>query len=1027
MAEITFKFPGFFDQEIDQSSASENISGTPAGLIGTSHKGQAFVPTLIGSISVFNDKFGTAGGDKTTAELAAQQFFLNGSALRFVRVLGAGGNTTSTDIATTNQKGTVKGAGFVITSGEPTDARLRDGRHIGAVQFLAAQHSIVAASDAATPYFTDNDSFGLSAGSGTANVLRGVLLMASGTCARVMDYGQRFSQANISDDVATPSTDKLFKLVLSSSSPGFYSSEGFTGIKIFTASFDPDSDRYIGKILNTNPERFQEEEHLLYLHFPIEDTVATISTTANSVAILSGTVNTSQASGDQSLAFRDAFGRYDTRFSNSRTPTFISQPFGATEYDLFHFETVDDGAMSSKLYKVSITNIKKSTDPTSPYGTFSVQVRDFYDSDLAPVILEQFSNCNLNPESPNYIAALIGDSKRSFNFDAASTRERRINNTGRYPNKSSKIRVVMNDNVERRVVPGAALPFGYRGFPTMKTTDALSDDATRPISGGATVARRLTGVGSVSGLIGSIVPPVPHRFKVTRNAINATQNFVGDPSTTEVADSRLYWGVKFERSPALSLFGSAYFPNAITTPNDLIENYSKFMGISKLDVLVTGSQIDAFNNNKFTLARVALANSLDNRSADVAITDLTGSADDHMLAAAYIRNGKPAYGTLTINDPVNSQKRMTLGTLVALTSSDYFNRFSQYNKFSTFFYGGFDGTNILDRDMKILDDRACSGEDSGKAKATLDIGLRGFTPGTSTSNAYVASYNVGADLLTDKTDSDVNMICVPGIKDPSVTDYVSQKVSDFQLAMYVMDIPSYDDQGKRIYDTATPNIQNTISRFSSRGINNSHVAVYYPDVSVVDANTGSRVRTAASSVALGALAQNDAISNPWFAPAGFNRTALANVAATSCRLNSTDRDDLYDARINPIVRFPGTGFVIFGQKTLQSTKSALDRVNVRRLLISLKRDVGAVASRFLFEQNDSKTRANFVASVTPVLLNVQTQQGVSQFKIICDETNNTQSDVINNTMNVRIIIVPTRAVEYISIDFIINNTGVQFV
>jgi phage tail sheath protein FI len=243
----------------------------------------------------------------------------------------------------------------------------------------------------------------------------------------------------------------------------------------------------------------------------------------------------------------------------------------------------------------------------------------------------------------------------------------------------------------------------------------------------------------------------------------------------------------------------------------------------------------------------------------------------------------------------------------------------------------------------------------------------------------------------------------------------------------LMDVPIYDDQGARIYNTALPNIQNTISRFSSRAINNSYVAAYFPDVSVVDADTGSRIRTAASSVALGALAQNDALANPWFAPAGFNRTALSNVASTTCRLNSTDRDDLYEARINPIVRFPGTGFVIFGQKTLQSTKSALDRVNVRRLVLALKRDVGEVASRFLFDQNDAATRANFVASATPVLLNVQNQQGVQQFRIICDETNNTQSDIINNTMNVRIIIVPTRAVEYIVIDFIINNTGVQFV
>jgi len=1022
MAEITFKFPGFFDREIDQSAVSETISGTPAGLVGTSHKGQAFIPTLVGSEATFRSKFGTTSGDKTTSELAAQQFFRSGTALRFVRVLGAGGNTTSTDVAVTNQKGTVKGAGFVITGAPNTD-----GRHIGSVQFIAAKHSVAASSDAATPYFTDNDSFGLSSGTGNANVVRAVLLLASGTCARVMSYSDSFSETNISDDAATPSTDKLFKLVISSSSPGFYTDEGFTGIKIFTASLDPDSDKYVAKILNTVPSRFEEEEHLLYLHFPVEDTVASVSTDANSIAILSGSVNTSQASGDQSLSFRDAFGRYDTRFSNARTPVFISQPFGATEYNLFNFETIDDGKESSSLYKVSIINLRKSTDPTSPFGSFSVQVRDFYDSDLAPVILEQYDNCNLNPESPSYIAALIGDAKSFFNFDSASPTERRINNLGRYPNRSSRIRVVMNDAVENRIVPGEALPFGFRGVSVVKTSDALADDASRPITGGSAAARRLTGVGSVSGLISSIVPPIPHRFKVTRNAINASQAFVGDASDTEAVDSRLYWGVKFERSPALSLFGSAYFPNAITTPNEAIANHAKFMGIQKLDTLVTGSQADTFNNNKFTLARVALPNALNGRTPDVAISDITGSADDHMLDAAYFRNANPAYGTLTVRDPINTSVRMTLGTLVALTSSDYFNKFSGYNKFSTFFYGGFDGTNILDRDLGALNDRACSSEGDGKAKSSLNIGLRGFTVGSGLSNAYVNSYNVAADLITNKTDSDVNIICVPGIKEPAVTDYFGAATADYQLAIYLMDIPSYDDQGSRIYGTTTPNVQNTISRFSSRTINNSHVAAYYPDVSVVDADTGSRVRTAASSVALGALAQNDALSNPWFAPAGFNRTALSNVASTTCRLNSTDRDDLYDARINPIVRFPGTGFVIFGQKTLQSTKSALDRVNVRRLLIALKRDIGDVASRFLFEQNDAASRANFVSAATPVLLNVQTQQGIQQFRVVCDESNNTQTDVLNNVMNVRIIIIPTRAVEYIVIDFIINNTGVQFV
>ena len=144
------------------------------------------------------------------------------------------------------------------------------------------------------------------------------------------------------------------------------------------------------------------------------------------------------------------------------------------------------------------------------------------------------------------------------------------------------------------------------------------------------------------------------------------------------------------------------------------------------------------------------------------------------------------------------------------------------------------------------------------------------------------------------------------------------------------------------------------------------------------------------------------------------------------RLTSGDRDTLYDARINPIAVFPNTGFVIFGQKTLQFAKSALDRVNVRRLLLEVKREIVKIAERLLFEPNNSTTRARFVSQVTPVLGLIQLQAGIEQFKVICDASNNSFEDAEQNKMNGRIIVVPTRAVEFISIDFIVSNNGVDF-
>lgn len=187
-----------------------------------------------------------------------------------------------------------------------------------------------------------------------------------------------------------------------------------------------------------------------------------------------------------------------------------------------------------------------------------------------------------------------------------------------------------------------------------------------------------------------------------------------------------------------------------------------------------------------------------------------------------------------------------------------------------------------------------------------------------------------------------------------------------------------------------------------------------------------------SVAALGAIAFNDKVGFPWFAPAGFNRAGLDFVSNTDVRLGKDDRDKLYDARINPIVHFPRQGttpvFVIFGQKTLQQAKSALDRVNVRRMLIEVKRVVVQITREgFVFEQNVKTTRDRWVAAIVPRLALVQTQSGIEMFNVIMDESNNTQEDVDNNRLKGRIVIVPTRTVEFVAIDFILSNAGVSFI
>jgi len=243
-----------------------------------------------------------------------------------------------------------------------------------------------------------------------------------------------------------------------------------------------------------------------------------------------------------------------------------------------------------------------------------------------------------------------------------------------------------------------------------------------------------------------------------------------------------------------------------------------------------------------------------------------------------------------------------------------------------------------------------------------------------------------------------------------------------------MDSLKYDQDGNRLYDDnkARVDVRETAEQFESRALDNNYAATYFPDVYIRDVVNNKNVKVPASVAAIGTLAYNDKVSFPWFAPAGFNRGSMDFVVNVENRLTSADRDTLYDARINPIAVFPNTGFVIFGQKTLQFSKSALDRVNVRRLMLEVKRQVVRVADRLLFEPNNATTRARFVNQVTPLLALIQLQAGIEQFKVICDTSNNTSEDTEQNKMNGRIVVVPTRAVEFISIDFIITNSGVSF-
>jgi hypothetical protein len=711
---------------------------------------------------------------------------------------------------------------------------------------------------------------------------------------------------------------------------------------------------------------------------------------------------------------------------------------------------------------MSIANIKASTNPASPHGTFEVQLRGFDDTDRSTQILERYPECSLDPKSERYIARQIGDMKAYWNFDAINEEERRVIVKGKYPNRSHRIRVVMNEVVDRGLVPKNSLPFGFRGLEVLRTTDSLTDKIGAILTGSdgtvygvedgneIRIDARILGAHTIHK--GSIIPPLPMRFKVTQGAVEntgagdgtsvlAANRYVGRPGTNERVDSRLYWGTKTTRLPITSSLPAGNASDAIlnsnasSDPNPLITAYTKMHGIAKMGTIVTGSAADAFNSNKFTLARVALENSLSDSIADGVSNRIekivTGTAHTHMLQAAYMRSSRPDDNDYTVSDRFKAG-RITMATLLN-SSSIIFNRFAEFNKFTTLFYGGSDGTNILSRDAYYLTDRASSADPGGHAVSSNNDayqGLSNLVGGTGNNNNVVSSYRTAVRIMTDPTTVSVNLLAIPGMRDSNIVDNALERVREYGFSMYVMDIKNYDQDTTRLFSDhkKKPDVRITAEQFDGLAIDNNYTATYFPDVFITDdVNIPKKpVRVPASIAAISALSYNDRVGFPWFAPAGFNRGSLTSVENVHTRLTSADRDELYDVRINPIAVFPSSKFVIFGQKTLQQAKSALDRVNVRRLMLEVKRRVSSTARKLLFEANDSQTRARFVGEVTPQLAIIQAQAGVERFSVICDTTNNSSTDEEENRMNGKIIIVPTLAVEFISMDFIVTSAGVSF-
>jgi hypothetical protein len=313
------------------------------------------------------------------------------------------------------------------------------------------------------------------------------------------------------------------------------------------------------------------------------------------------------------------------------------------------------------------------------------------------------------------------------------------------------------------------------------------------------------------------------------------------------------------------------------------------------------------------------------------------------------------------------------------------------NGFSLALAGGFDGWDVTKKDPTDITDAA------------------------SATDYAVVSLKAGVDAIGNPDQFDLNLLTVPGCIANKVTDHARKVCNDRADCMFIMDIT-----GSTVADA--------VNKLNDRGIDDNYTATYYPDLKLND-RTNNKILSVKPSVAvLGAYAFNDRVGQPFFAPAGLNRGGLGQFDITDVadRLTFEDRNTLYENRINPIATFPNEGIVVFGQKTRQAKPSALDRVNVRRLLIFAKKTVASAAKYLLFEPNNTNTWQRFLNTVNPILDKVKMDQGIERFKVVMDKTVNTPDLIDRNVMTGKIFLQPTRSAEFIDLGFVITSSGVEF-
>jgi hypothetical protein len=1042
-----FKFvsPGVFVDEIDNSELPAIPASVGPVVIGRARRGPAMQPVRLTSYSDFVDTFGEpiAGpeaGDvwregnilaPTYGAIAAQAWLRNNAPLNYVRLVG-------TQDSAANEAGYAGWKAGTISSDAAAGGSW--GLFVFPSGTLAAPTTGLAAANvtgalAAIMYITEGRLLlsGTTLASGTnANSAHGsenggvgfTGLSASACSLYESDSNGNLTLSYVKGDVGSGSANE-FKL---------------------NVSLDPKNRNFIRKVLNTNPTLTNTSISKrstasgtfglgnFWLGESFERQLMASSSAGASMGVLSDDIVNTKFHAVL-LPLRNNENRdevaNDFRYGAQKGTTgfFIGQDLGGNSsyqshlaQKLFRLEALTPGDHAQTSIKISISNIKAPEGEFNPYGSFSVLVRKLSDTDNVPVIIERFDNLNLNPASENYIAKVIGDKYQVYDSTIKDNRT-----YGQFENRSKYVYVVMDEDVDAGLTNEALLPFGVYGPLKYRNVTLVSGSDPLPFFAKGSTAGS-TAYPSGSNVVASIVDGGPPALLGIRGGYrNQSGLDTGDTpgimmaSTTKATGSAYTASIVMPGTPIR-------MTNTWGEPKSLKNTFwGAWTGRSATDQTFDPGIIDTLRPKLKGLQTNPASTTHDIQEANLGFRAgygvTAGAAQSSLsgtdpLVISWVFTLDDVSGSTAEGYRWMSGSRQS-GKSVSAVSASYTGTLAAgLDRFTTVLHGGYEGFDVTEADPY---------RDSSST----------FTDATNPKNSYqLNSLRQAINVVSDPEVVQMNLATIPGIVQPTVTKYLLDTVEERGDSMAIIDI-------RNVYTPKTENTQSAAERNSftidqavqnlrDRNLNTSYGATYAPWVRIQEPTSQRTLWAPPSIVALGALSTTDRDSFPWYAPAGFQRGGLSDgdggipVLDVSKRLSQDDRDRLYEVNINPIAKFPAEGIVIFGQKTLQQTASALDRINVRRLMIFLKREISFIASRLLFEQNTVDTWNNFKGQALPILEEVKSQYGIEDFRLILDESTTTPDLVDRNIIYAKLLVKPTRSVEFFAIDFVVTNSGAGF-